>query len=76
MLSKEIAQLRENEQFLLTSYKEYLKILEVFANTNPEKIIKKQGIQNEQKRMKAINIYKKLRERSITCYCKLLKRHP
>ena len=36
--------MREYEQTLLSTYNEYLKILEVFVNTHPEKIIKKQGL--------------------------------
>jgi hypothetical protein len=36
--------MREHEQFMLTSYKEYLKILEVFSKTKPEKLIKAKNI--------------------------------
>lgn len=43
-VSKEVKVMREYEQFLLTSYREYLKVLEIFSKTKTEKIIKKQGI--------------------------------
>lgn len=68
--------MREHEQFMLTSYKEYLKILEVFSKTKPEKIIRQKGIQDEEKRNKALEIYRKLRELSFVSFCKLLKTHP
>ena len=32
-VSKEVSMLREQEQFLLSSYKDYLKVLEVFSKT-------------------------------------------
>ena len=42
--------MREHEQFILNSYKEYLKILEVFSKTKPERIIKQKGITDDDKR--------------------------
>jgi hypothetical protein len=68
--------MREHEQFLLQSYKEYLKILEVFSKTKPEKIIKAKGIEDEDKKIKALEIYRKLRELSFLSYCRLLKSQP
>ena len=38
-VSKEVMHMREHEQFMLQSYKEYLKVLEVFSKTKPEKLI-------------------------------------
>jgi len=75
-VSKEVKTMREFEQHMLQSYREYLKILEVFSKTKPEKMIKKQAIDDAQKRIKALQIYKKLREISFQCFCALLKKHP
>jgi len=58
---------------LIESYKEYMKILEVFSKTKPEKIIKQKNITDEVKRMKALEIYRNLRELSYLSFCKLLK---
>lgn len=70
--------MREYEQHLLASYREYLKILEVFSKTKPEKFIKKQGITKEDvhRKNKALHIYRTLRELSFHSFCSLLKRHP
>jgi len=65
--------MREHEQFMLTSYKEYLKILEVFSKTKPEKLIREKNIKDEEKRIKALEIYRKLRELSFISFCRLLK---
>ncbi|CDW76954.1 UNKNOWN [Stylonychia lemnae] len=75
-VSKEVKVMREQEQSLLASYREYLKILEVFSKTKPEKIIRKQGIQDQQKKKRALDVYRKLRELSFISFCSLLKRHP
>eukprot|EP00347_Sterkiella_histriomuscorum_P017847 403347746 len=77
-VSKEVKVMREYEQSLLQSYREYLKILEVFSKTKTEKIIKKQGIQKDDaiRRKKAIEVYRKLREISFLSFCSLLSRHP
>ncbi len=75
-VSKEVQSMREYEQVILTSYKEYLKILEVFSKTKPEKIIKQKGITDEEKRKKALEIYRKLREISFVSFCRLLKSQP
>ena len=40
-VSKEVSHLRESEHVMLNSYKEYLKVLEVFSKTKPDKLIKK-----------------------------------
>jgi hypothetical protein len=50
-----------------------MKILEVFSKTKPEKIIKQKNITDEVKRMKALEIYRNLRELSYLSFCKLLK---
>lgn len=65
--------MREHEQFILNSYKEYLKILEVFSKTKPERIIKQKGITDDDKRKKALDIYRTLREISYLSFCRLLK---
>jgi nucleolar complex protein 3 len=75
-VSKEVQNMREHEQFILSSYKEYLKILEVFSRTKPEKLIKQKNITDEDKRIKALEIYRKLRELSFISFCRLLKTHP
>jgi hypothetical protein len=68
--------MREHEQFLLSSYRDYLKVLEVFSKTKPEKLIQSKNIQDEDKRLKALEIYRKLRELSFETFCRLLKTHP
>lgn len=61
---------------MLSSYKEYLKVLEVFSKTKPEKIIKSKNIEGEEKKNKALEIYRKLRELSFISFCRILKTHP
>lgn len=69
--------MREMETFILTSYREYLKVLEVFSKTTPEKGIKKKGIKDDDiKKKKALEMYRKLREVSMDAFCQLLTRHP
>lgn len=75
-VSKDVQSMRDFEQFMLESYREYLKILEVFSKTKPEKLIKQKKITDEDKRVKALEIYRKLRELSFLSYCKLLKAQP
>ena len=75
-VSKDVQSMREHEQFVLGSYKEYLKILEIFSKTKPEKIIKQKGITDEAKRLKALEIYRKLRELSFLSFCRILRTHP
>lgn len=58
---------------MLESYREYLKILEVFSKTKPEKLIKQKNIIDEEKKVKALEIYRKLRELSFLSFCRLLK---
>ena len=69
-MSKEADELRNQEQFILQSYKEYLQILEVFSNIRTLKLAGK-GADKE----KSVAIYDKLKEKSVSCYCKLLERH-
>ena len=78
VVSKEVKSMRDSEQVMLQAYKEYLKVLEVFSKTKPEKLIKgKAGVDdNEEKRRKALEIYRKLRELSFISFCHLLKKHP
>lgn len=61
---------------MIESYKEYMKILEVFSKTKPEKIIRQKNITDEVKRMKALEIYRNLRELSYLSFCKLLLAQP
>jgi hypothetical protein len=68
--------MRDYEQFMLDSYREYLKILEVFSKTKPEKLIKQKNITDEDKKVKALEIYRKLRELSFLSFCRLLKAQP
>ncbi len=75
-VSKDVQSMRDFEQFMLESYREYLKILEVFSKTKPEKLIKQKKITDEDKKVKALEIYRKLRELSFLSYCKLLKAQP
>ena len=75
-VSKDVQSMRDFENFILDSYKEYLKILEVFSKTKPEKLIKQKGIEDVEKKLKALEIYRKLRELSFISYCKLLKSQP
>lgn len=75
-VSKEVQHMREHEQFMLQCYRDYLKILEVFSKTKPEKIIKQKGITDEDKIKKALEIYRKLRELAYVSFCRLLKSHP
>jgi hypothetical protein len=39
-VSKDVQVLRERESTMLETYKEYLKVLEIFSKTHPEKLIK------------------------------------
>ncbi len=68
--------MRDYEQIMLDSYREYLKILEVFSKTKPEKLIKQKNITEEDKKVKALEIYRKLRELSFLSFCRLLKAQP
>ena len=43
-VSRDVQSMRDFENFILDSYKEYLKILEVFSKTKPEKLIRQKGI--------------------------------
>ena len=72
-VSKDVQSMRDYEQFMLDSYREYLKILEVFSKTKPEKLIKQKNITDEEKKLKALEIYRKLRELSFVSFCRLLK---
>jgi hypothetical protein len=70
-VSKDTEQLRDQEQFILTSYKEYLQVLEVFSNVKVSKL-SKQTVDKS----KSSLMYIKLRECSLNNYCFLLERHP
>ena len=70
-VSKEVESLREQEQFVLTCYKEYLQVLEVFSKVKIAKLSKKT---TDKSRSAAMYIH--LRFKSIECFCKLLERHP
>jgi nucleolar complex protein 3 len=70
-LSKEVEVLRSQEQFILSCYKEYLQILEVFANVKVSKLSK----QTDDKASSSL-MYIRLREASIKSFCLLLERHP
>jgi nucleolar complex protein 3 len=75
-VSMDVQSMRDYEQFMLDSYREYLKILEIFSKTKPEKLIKQKNITDEDKKVKALEIYRKLRELAFLSYCKLLKAQP
>lgn len=70
-VSKEVEALRTQEQYILSCYKDYLQILEVFANVKISKLAK----QTEDKSSSSL-MYIRLREASIESYCRLLERHP
>jgi hypothetical protein len=66
-----VAALRTQEQFILGCYKEYLQILEVFANVKVSKLSKQTSDKSGSAQM-----YMRLREASVSSFCKLLERHP
>lgn len=70
-VSKEVESLRNQEQFILSSYKEYLQILEVFANVKVSKLSKQSSDKASSSQM-----YIRLRESSVKSFCMLLERHP
>jgi len=74
-VSKEVVSMREHEQFLLATYKDYLKVLEVFSKTKPEKLLKGKALEDD-KRFKALEHYRQLRELAYLSFCRLLRTHP
>ena len=74
-ISKDVEALRNQEQFTLNAYKEFLQVLETFCKLNVGKLVRKaQGDDGEKER--AMQTYEKLREKSIESFCALLERHP
>ena len=70
-VSKDVEQLRTQEQFILGCYKEYLQILEVFANVKVSKLSKQTS-----DKATSSQVYIRLREASVRSFCQLLERHP
>lgn len=66
-VSKDVQQLRSQEQALLESYKEYLTILETFSKIKTAKLTKEQT---------TVNNYDRLKHLSVFSFCRLLERHP
>ena len=61
--------MRDFEQSLLGYYREYLKVLEVFSKVKPERMAKKRGLEDDEvRRRKAIDVYRKLRELSFISF--------
>lgn len=56
---------------MLTCYKDYLQILEVFANVKVSKLSKQSADKTSSAQM-----YMRLREASVKSFCMLLERHP
>ena len=75
-LSKDVKQLREFENFLLSSYKDYLMILERLTKIKPHQLISKTKIIDEAKRERLLTAYSKMRVLSVQCFCDLLEKHP
>lgn len=73
-LSKEVKQLRDYESFLITTYKEYLEVLERLCELKPAQMVGK--IPDEEQKAKMAKVYSRLRVLSIACFCTLLKKHP
>lgn len=75
-LSKDVKQLREFENTLLSTYKEYLMILERLTKIKPNALIHKANFTDEVKRDRMLMAYNKMRSLSVHCYCDLLEKHP
>lgn len=76
MLSKEVKQVRDYERFLLLSYQKYLKILEKLTGIRPKSLIQKARVVDLAQKEKLLGIYIKLRDKSVTIFCQLVKQHP
>ena len=70
-VSKEVEALRTQEQYILTSYKDFLQILEVFSKLKVGKLSK-----NSTDKDKSSVYYERLRRKSVMCFGALLERHP
>lgn len=68
--------MREYENFLLSSYREYLMILERLTKIKPNALISKSNIGDEAKRDRMLLAYNKMRVLSVQCFCDLLEKHP
>lgn len=66
-VSKEIGELREQEQTLLQCYKEYLTVLETFSGFKTSKITKDE---------RAVLNYDRIKLLAAQSFCKLFERHP
>ena len=75
-MSKDVANLRSFESFLLVTYKKYLQILEHLSKIKPGQLIAKSKITDDDEREKLMINYIKLRNTSITSFCQLLMKHP
>jgi nucleolar complex protein 3 len=62
-----VIQLRQQEQTLLESYKEFLTILETFSKVKTSKLTKDE---------RAVFNYDRLKLLSAQCFCRLFERHP
>lgn len=74
-LSKEVKQLRDYEKFLLDSYKEYLEMLERLSSLNPQSLVNKKT-EDQVLKDELIQVYTRLRQLSVHCFCDLIKKHP
>ena len=63
--------LRTQEQYILSSYKDYLQILEVFSKLKVAKLSK-----GSTDKDKSAVFYERLRAKSVACFGALLDRHP
>jgi len=50
--------------------------VEVFSNIKPHRMAQKAAKISEAAELKAKNLYIKLKEKSVSCYCRLVLRHP
>jgi hypothetical protein len=66
-ISKEIMELRAQEQTLLECYREYLTVLETFSKLKTSKLTKEET---------AVINYDRLKALATSCFCRLLERHP
>jgi nucleolar complex protein 3 len=66
-LSKDVIALRQQEQTLLESYKEYLTVLETFSKIKTSKLTKDE---------RAVSNYDRLKLVAAQCFCRLFERHP
>ena len=74
-LSKDVANMRNYESFFLEAYKKFLMTIEFFQKMKPGNLIKKMGVKDEEKRKHLLGVYTKLRDTSVSSFCKILRRH-